>query len=195
MGLENDLIFNVFTEIRDERLSSLYKGFIESLPESLAHKPASSSGKYHNALENGENGLMIHSRLVVRFVDRFCEANGKKDRDELKFAAACHDVGKYGKDGTSEHTLSEHPLIGALMLEEFCKKKRMSSETKERIERILAMIRCHSGRWNRTKAGVEMPTPKTMDEHLLHYADMMASSSFLSATFDDHGLLDGENPF
>ena len=139
---------------------------------------------------------MIHQRACVRIVDRICEANDKKDMDELKIAAAIHDMGKYGKDGESSHTIWEHPLIGAEMWRDYCKDKRLNEATKAAVVRIARMIECHMGRFNKSKySDVVLPKPQTMDEHILHWADMISCSSWFSIEFDKTGLIEGENPF
>jgi len=198
MSLKGDALYNVRLEIKDAALREVFSGYLESLPEVLRTKPSSSSGKYHNPLENGPNGLMIHSRSVVRLVDVICEANNQDDRDELKFAAACHDLAKYGRDGNELHTRRDHPLLGAQMLQDYRSRLRLKKKTVESIERIKAMIRCHSGRWNTyTENGREkkMPKPKSMDERILHWCDMISSSEWFRIQIDpERDYIQGEIP-
>lgn len=198
MSLKGDALYNVHLEIKDEALREILRGYLETIPEVLRTKPSSSSGKFHNPQENGPNGLMLHSRSVVRLVDVICEANNKDDRDELKFAAACHDLGKYGRNGDEMHTRRDHPILGALMLEDYCSKLRLKKKTRESLERIKAMIRCHCGRWNSyisNGGGRKMPKPKTMDERILHWCDMISSSAWFRIQIDpERDYIEGEVP-
>jgi putative nucleotidyltransferase with HDIG domain len=187
---------NIIDEISDKKLRKLLEGYLLSLPDQLSELGASSSGKYHSTIENGPGGLFRHCRVVCGVIRTIAEAMGQS-LDSEKVAAIIHDLGKYGVDATQKHTIADHPIVGAQMFREYCSKKRLDDETKEKVVKICKMVECHSGRWNTNKyiPGLVMPTPVTMEQHILHWADMIASRFDFSASFDEHGTLKGELPF
>ncbi len=159
-----------------EAMSSIYNNSIRSwtmsfmshAPQAFWDKPASSTGKYHKEDENGVDGQVIHTLrvcVVAEHLVRMADLNDF-ERDILISAASLHDICKYGVDGNSDHTLSEHPRLVKSLWE----KNLLVLPKCEYDTQIIETILQHSGRWG----GLPLPTPTKLGK-LLHIADFIAS--------------------
>jgi len=78
-------------------------------------------------------------------------------------------------DGTSMHTCHEHPYLMAL-----------DAAAMNLPEEVVCLIESHMGQWTKSKrSSIELPMPANDAEWLLHYADYLASRTWLKLTFDD----------
>lgn len=189
---------NTGLEIHDRVWQNLLFEYLKALPDELSVKPASSSGKHHPPKDNEVGGLMWHTRTTVRIADTMIIAMSPdvEAYDHIKFAAIIHDLGKYGEDGKSEHTLFEHPLVGAKMFYEFVSKKRLNEEQKRFAMDVVRLVERHHGRFVSSKySKIVLPKAEKVDEMILHFADMCSARDFMDMRVDEHGLIPGEMPF
>ena len=167
-------------------------------------KPSSSTGKYHPDHDNGEQGLIRHTKAVVRFAQELMRGRPLYDNSgiaDLVYAACIlHDMDKYN-DEYPEYTNPVHPLS---MKEKVIKytdslDKRVLLSTKESLYKIANYIGSHHGRWNeirpyadgKTKIIGYLPYPADETAWLVHEADLIASRSFIHINFDDNNDIIG----
>lgn len=167
-------------------------------------RPSSSTGKYHPDHDNGEQGLIRHTKAVVRFAQELMRGRPLYDNPcitDLVYAACIlHDMDKYN-DEYPEHTNPVHPLS---MKEKVIKytdslDKRVLLSTKDSLYKIADYIGSHHGRWNeirsyadgKTKIIGYLPYPADETAWLVHEADLIASRSFIHINFDDNNDIIG----
>lgn len=167
-------------------------------------KPSSSTGKYHPDHDNGEQGLIRHTKAVVRFAQELMRGRPLYDNSSIAdlVYAACilHDMDKYN-DKYPEHTNPEHPLS---MKEKVIKytdslDKRVPLSIKNSLYKIADYIGSHHGRWNEVKSYIDgkakitgyLPSPADDTAWLVHEADLMASRSFIHINFDANNNIIG----
>jgi hypothetical protein len=134
-----------------------------NVPDYFWKNPSSSSGKYHPNDERGMFGLVLHTCRVTKITSELCiaaEITGI-DRDHMLFAAIIHDAYKYGEAPGGYHTVKNHCVIPGQELD-------IPSS-------VDALARTHDGHWVLPEEWADA------DEHqrLLHYADYIASRSFV----------------
>jgi HD superfamily phosphodiesterase len=150
---------------------------ISHAPQAFWDKASSSTGKYHKEDENGQYGQVIHTLRVIAVAEHLVRMADLNDleRDILISAASLHDICKYGVDGQSKHTLSEHPkLVKSLWERNLLVLPRCDYD-----HEIISAILQHSGRWS----GLPHP-PSTKLGRLLHIADFMASRHNIEIDLD-----------
>jgi HD superfamily phosphodiesterase len=189
----------ITAEISDDTRRKTLDGYLKSVPDKLMELSASSSGKFHPAHDNGPGGLLRHSRIVVRLASRLysslSETKGLQ-RDSLITAALIHDFGKYGKECELSHTVHDHPLIGAEMFRDYCKKLRLNDENKQWVSDVCRLVERHTGRWITNKySDIILPKPEKMDEWMLHFADYISATLHEDTLFDREGHLSSEIHF
>jgi len=137
-------------------------------PQAFWDRPSSSTGKYHKEDENGKEGQVIHTLRVITVAEQLVRMDDLSDieRDILISAASLHDICKYGVEGKSDHTLSEHPqLVMSLWEKNLLVLPKCGHDTQ-----VIDTILQHSGRWG----GLPFP-PSTKLGKLLHIADFISS--------------------
>ena len=144
--------------------------------------PASSSGKYHPFCSLGDGGLIRHTKFVVQNALELIRATPEieNESDEIITAAILHDLVKYpGGEGT--YTAADHPTLMAKLILDTCP----SSEIAKTISRLVG---AHQGKWNTDRKGnIINAKPEKQDEYVLHYADLLASRTYISPDFDENG--------
>ncbi|MHA1288445.1 MAG: hypothetical protein ACTSPB_13660 [Candidatus Thorarchaeota archaeon] len=140
----------------------IYTAILQNdIPDYFWVNPSSSSGKYHPSDERGKYGLVLHTCRVTKITHELCiAAEIGSGRNDLIVAAIFHDSFKYGVQG-GYHTQKDHCIVPGEQL-------RIN-------DRITELIRTHDGHW------VLPDEWANADEHqkLLHYADYIASRSFV----------------
>ena len=146
-------------------------------------KPASSTGKYHPAFNNGEGGLVRHTYGVCQwwnFYYRAYEGKLKKylKRDDIYdlgiIACIFHDAKKYGDSREkSQYTKKDHDVLSATWFKECwatyrCEHKTNISDTA--ITLIANAIDHHNGPWSTHGA------PRNIFEHLVFLSDYASSA-------------------
>ena len=181
----------------DIKVQTILRDYLKSLPDVLAEKPASSSGKHHNPKDNAIGGLVWHTRTISRVAATLIEAmGGGPQYDHIRIAAIIHDLGKYGRDGTSSHTVFEHPILGGEMFREFTSKKRLDTKTRGLFADVVRLVERHHGRYVSSKySKTVLPKAERVDELLLHFADMVSAAPYADFLVDEHDCIPGEIPF
>ncbi len=175
-----------------ENIKDFFKAAITLVPDYFFEVPASSSGKFHSALECGFGGLVYHTRAVAKVANYLVNLQQYKsklnevERDCVICAALLHDCIKHDWENKTGFSVHQHPMLAA----EFIKTDErldwiVSDEARELIGDAVAS---HSGEWttsNRSK--VVLPTPQTLVQELVHLSDYIASRG------DIHILFEGED--
>lgn len=173
--------------IKDGTVRRLTELCLDAAPEKFFTGPASSSGKYHPASSLGEGGLVRHSQLVARYVVNITApvAAGVTPlgRDCMIAAAVLHDSMKFGRDNQL-HTLKEHPLLAANLIDDVFYKSQEELEalwTRDNdslfedgpLQVLEGMVKTHMGEWWDF-------VPTTPLERLFHLCDYLASRKDLN---------------
>lgn len=132
--------------------------------------PASTSGYHHPACQRGR-GLWIHTLMVVTVVDRLADSYVEQgmideaDVDLATSAAILHDQRKNGDpENPSNKSVGNHDLRMA----------RVIREESDLDERVADAVAAHMGPW------YDGPAPSAPLDHLVHNADMVASTATIS---------------
>ena len=174
----NSCIFDPeLVQITDLALRNKVRELIEKADSRHETEPASSTGKYHPDFAQGEGGLVRHTKAVVFMVNELCRARADLDQNCLIAAALLHDMHKYKEAG--KYTCHEHPFLMA------CDASEAGLPAA-----IVFAIESHMGRWNTSnRSSVVLPVPSDDFQWLLHYADYLASRTWLKLTFDQDNNL------
>lgn len=175
---------NEIGDIQDANLKQLATDLIENADDYFFTVAASSSGKYHPPFDLGNGGLVRHTRFVVFLAESVAESFNmtQYDKDCLIVAALAHDIKKQG-DGSSSHTVWEHPIYAKDYVYEIHKKTK-SKVPKDVIEKIGNAIERHMGKWGHDdiyrKNNTPLPMPETEFEKALQVSDYIASRREIS---------------
>lgn len=187
---QKDFLKVFFESFENEDIKIFAQNVIAKLPAYWWKVNASSSGKYHPAysMPTSGGGLFIHSSAVFIFLNYALSLNMWKqqftdrERDLLRLSAMIHDGCKHGKNEEG-HTIFEHPIVVSEYLDEF---KSMKLIPDNEIDYIKEAISSHMGEWNTNKrSNVVLPTPQTLAQELIHFADYLASRKNIEVHFDD----------
>ncbi len=183
-----ELLSYEVAQIDDIDIQNFVKMTLDEVDPIHRIKPASSTGKYHPKFASGEGGLIRHIKVVVRNVIELIRATPavESEKDELIAAAILHDMWKYPEGRDHEFTAFDHPALGA----QWCNEHG--------FETIGRLIGAHQGIWttSRVMPGFVNEQPRKFDEWLLHWADLIASRTYLRCDFDELGdlVLENEKP-
>lgn len=154
--------------VREEtvRLSAEAPKYFWTVP---AARPSSD---YHHPLCRQQHGLWAHSLMLVapisRLSETYLEQNNMDaiEREYALSAAILHDQRKYGDpDDKTENAASDHDLQMAAVIE----------EESDLPQPVADAVSSHMGAW------YDGPAPSTPLQHLVHDADMLASTAVLDA--------------
>lgn len=175
-------------KIQDENIRRFATESLDSLPDYFWHVPASSTGKYHPNYALGDGGLIRHTKGAVKialelFNNHTVQDFTQQEKDIIICALLLHDGCKSGLNH-SKHTITEHPLVVAdyILNNENINKLI----TKDVLNQIVSLIRCHMGEWNtdyKTKKEV-LPKPKSKMEKFVHMCDYLASRKCIEINFE-----------
>lgn len=190
-----DLFATELAKITDMRLGALVSYLLDSLgDEDKWKKPASASGKYHPDHDNGEYGLLRHTKMVCRIMEDLLVARpdyyDNNTIDIAISAALLHDVMKYHDNSTNSDM--NHPHLAYKAICEFSTKREATS-SHEKLLAIADIIHSHHGQWNKMYEKIDgekkqigiMPYPKSELAWMLHYADYISSRKWIKADFDE----------
>ena len=179
-----------YMEIED--IKYFFKKAITLIPDYFFEVPASSSGKFHSALECGFGGLVYHTRSVAKVANYLVNLQQYKnkldevERDCVICAALLHDCLKHDWENKTGFSVHQHPVLAA----EFVKTdSRLDGIVSEEIRTIIGdAVASHSGEWTTSKRSkVILPSPQTLVQELVHLSDYIASRG------DIHILFEGED--
>ena len=139
-------------------------------PQYFWEVPASTSG-YHHPDCRGDKGLWTHTLMVSTVVERLGESfveQGRIDQLEMDYArSACilHDMRKNGDpENPSTSSVSDHDLQMASVI-----------KTETNLQHsVVSSVKSHMGPW------YDGPFPRDALQHLVHNADMIASTGTIS---------------
>jgi len=161
--------------IQNKDLRDKVRDILELVDPRHETEPASSTGKYHPDFAHGTGGLVRHTKAVVMIAYELCNTRPDINRDNVIAAAILHDMHKY-KD-TGIYTCHEHPYLMAL-------------DSQSLGREITGMIESHMGQWTKSnRSTIVLPMPENDEQWLLHYADYLASRTWLNLTFDENNNL------
>ena len=176
--MTNEVFENELQLISDFNLRQQVRNLLDKVDPRHATEPASSTGKYHPDFAHGSGGLIRHTKAVVMLANELCNTRPDIDRDNVIAAAILHDMHKY--DNISMHTCHEHPYLMAL-----------DAAALNLPQEVIGLIESHMGQWTKSKRSfIELPMPANDSEWLLHYADYLASRTWLKLTFDSFNNLE-----
>lgn len=166
-------------KIKDEKVRKLAIRAFSRVPEEFWKAGASSTGKYHPPMSQGEGGLWRHTRAVVFFVESITAIEqtpvDDRDKDLLVAAALLHDSCKYGLPW-GKYTHEKHPLLVFALLDFEEKDADLDVEDMAIWDEINFLISSHMGQWNKNRSQeVILPKPKSGLQKILHLADYLAS--------------------
>lgn len=177
--------------LNGEDFKEFVKMTIVLLPNYFFEVPASSSGKFHSALECGFGGLVYHSKAVAKISNYLVNLQQYKSKlsdvetDCIITAAILHDCLKHDWENKTGFSVHEHPIIAG----EFVKTdKRLNNLLSEEIRTIIGdAISSHSGEWTtRKRHKTILPSPQNLIQELVHLSDYIASRSDIHILFEEN---------
>ncbi len=175
-----------------ENIKDFFKKAISIVPDYFFEVPASSSGKFHSALECGFGGLVYHTRSVAKVANYLVNLHQYKsklnevEKDCVICAALLHDCLKHDWDNKTGFSVHQHPVLAA----EFVKTdERLGGIVSDEIRNMIGeAVASHSGEGTTSKRSkTVLPCPQTLVQELVHLSDYIASRG------DIHILFDGED--
>ena len=173
-----------------EDFKEFVKKAITLLPDYFFEVPASSSGKFHSALESGFGGLVYHTKAVAKVANYLVNLQQYKtklsdtERDCVITAGLLHDCLKHNWENKTGFSCHEHPVLAG----EFVK-------TDERLDGVLSAenrtvsgdaISSHSGEWTTNKRSkTVLPSPQNLLQELVHLSDYIASRGDIHILFEE----------
>ena len=165
--------------IKNENVKKLTSKVLIEAPQWFFTKPASSSGNFHPEYSRGEGGLMMHTKAVVYLLKEMFRSQmydiDEYHQDLLLLSAIAHDIKKFGKLEYEGHTIKDHPELAATYVENINNIYKILDV--DSIDYIKRCITSHMGIWGNIK-------PETIDEKLLHLADLLASRKEIDIKFE-----------
>ena len=166
--------------ILNEDLRAVTEQFlVKAVPEYFWEIPASSSGKYHPSFDQGEQGLIRHTKMVIEVALELLNLEEFHDdcrlyKDDIIVACLLHDTFKNGKDNFG-YTINCHADVAAAEWELFTIDKLPRCER----EYVYGCIKTHMGQWSYEQS------PNEPWEKLVHLADYIASRKFFDKFKED----------
>lgn len=191
------LFANEINRITDESLREFVYDYLQNYtPDYFWEIGASSSGKYHPALSQGEGGLVRHTKVACLFLEELFRMSyymymTDEQKDFCRVAMILHDTVKYGFTDFDKDQYKYHGQNAAIMV---------NNAWYEHFEEnapwlLLNAIKSHMGQWTEPKED----RPMTNLDRCVHMADYMASRSFIDVpcvTEEYNGFFnEGDLPF
>lgn len=176
--------------LEGEDFKEFVKKAITLLPDYFFEVPASSSGKFHSALESGFGGLVYHTKAVAKMANYLVNLQQYKlaldpmHRDCIITAALLHDCLKHNWENKTGFSVHEHPILAS----EFVKTdERLDDILDDTMREIVGnAIASHSGEWTTNKRSkTVLPSPQTLLEELVHLSDYIASRNDIHILFEE----------
>lgn len=158
--------------ITNEELRAKVKEILnKDVDQDFFIKSASSTSKYHPKFALGDQGLVRHTRALVKILTAFQTSRPDLNWDDIYAAAILHDCCKYTsgeKYTNTNHAMIAHNLI--LKISSTC-----SGMLKMKLQHIADLIKWHMGRFD-FDGNIELLKSNIReDAWILHYADMLCS--------------------
>ena len=144
---------------------------------------ASSSGKFHPAMSQGEGGLVRHTKAVAWFCEELLRMSQwayltDERKDYARVACLLHDTAKYGKSEYDKEQYSHHGENASELVEQAWNEyfdKWENPDVRCPYE-LTQAIKSHMGQWTHDKAN----RPFTPVDRLVHLSDYVASRAFIN---------------
>lgn len=167
--------------IKNNEIRDFVYHCLEQAPVYFWTNPSSSGGKYHNATNNGDGGLVRHSRATAMFGADFARMYSMSQADTDAVVAACilHDLCKYGLPG-GKYTTPDHCYTSAKYVNGLAQQYEKAIPM---LKEILGGIAWHNGQWTKRLNGQTVknfPTEYSKIEEIVHMADYASSRSYVS---------------
>jgi len=164
--IEDDNIKNFVIKVLD---NDIYEGnFINS---------ASSTGKYHPDFSNDKNGLVNHTKAMVKVAMVLLRARPDLNQDIVIASCILHDMMKYSVD--YNHTHTDHAELMYNHLMRFYTNDILFDNISSQIKMIATIIKYHMGYFSSDDISEYMTSIKNTGFEdfilLVHYADMIVS--------------------
>lgn len=176
--------------LNGEDFKEFVKKAITLLPNYFFEVPASSSGKFHSALESGFGGLVYHTKAVAKVanylvnLEQYKSKLNETERDCIIVAGLLHDCLKHNWENKTGFSVHEHPVLAG----EFVKTdERLNGILNEDIRNIIGdAISSHSGEWTTNKRSkTVLPSPQNLLQELVHLSDYIASRGDIHILFEE----------
>lgn len=162
---------NEIEKIKDKNLQRVVKTYLEEyVPEYFWTEGASSSGRFHPPLSQGEGGLVRHTKAVCYFAEEllrvapYCEMT-EEEQDFVRVACIVHDTCKYGTSEYNKKEYKAHPTNAADWFADCWQNTLLDNVIPEILWYGIAS---HMGQWGECK-------PLSSAEMCVHLADYIAS--------------------
>lgn len=177
--IDKNFIFEEeLNRIKNDDIRTIVRNYLEmDVPKYFWEVSASSTGKYHPSFDQGLEGLVRHTTMVVAVALEMSRLHSFSENDTDIILAACiiHDTFKNGYID-NERTVFSHPDIAAA---EFYKSAsvyldthdEVSDAAKFAIPKICQAVASHMGQWGRVK-------PMTIIDEFVAECDFIASRKF-----------------
>lgn len=174
--------------IQDSGNRQTVKAFLDTVvPDYFWSIPASSTGKYHPALSQGEGGLVRHTKAAVRVAEELSRMNDfvYVDMDIVYAAIIIHDTFKLGEEESkSRYTIKHHGEVAADKWHSFAVNSR-NIDT-DFVYGVSECVLWHMGQWSGNKiidTYGEVNADFENESQMVRFADYMASRKFISMEF------------
>ena len=176
--------------LNGEDFKEFMRKAITLLPDYFFEVPASSSGKFHSALESGFGGLVYHTKAVAKVgnylvnLQQYQTKLSDTERDCVITAGLLHDCLKHNWENKTGFSVHEHPVLAG----EFVKTdERLDGILSEEIRAMIGdAISSHSGEWTTNKRSkTVLPSPQNLLQELVHLSDYIASRSDIHILFEE----------
>ncbi len=174
-------LYDVVETIHDNKKLAFTLRALAKAPEYFWTIPASSTGKYHPKISQGEGGLLRHTIAAVKIALELFRAYPdltKNQQDNIIIALILHDTIKKGWP-EEKYTVSGHellprayykdlePLIGSVIYNE-----------------IMDLISTHMGIWDKNQTPPEPePEHRISPAEIVHLADYLSSRKIFEHLF------------
>ncbi len=187
----------ILKTIENDDMREFAEMCLDTVPQYFYTVPASSSGKYHPTYALGDGGLVRHTLALLRFMNYIFSLDcikGKynsRDRDMMRIAGMMHDTRKSGTQEDYEknkYTKFDHPNLAANAVYHVYidHQDQLKIEPGE-VNIICSAIASHMGQFNTDKRnpGIELATPSSDEEIIVHICDYLASRKDIDVKFGD----------
>lgn len=134
-------------------------------------KGASSTSKYHPKFAQGNQGLVRHTRAMVKILTVFENARPDLNWDDIYSAAILHDCCKYTNG--EKYTNMDHADMAYKLILKIANKCDIILRLK--LQHIADLVRWHMGRFDFENNIELLKSQVKEDAWILHYADMLCS--------------------
>jgi len=183
---KHEVFNNELNFIKNSVIKEDIKTLLDLLPDYFYEVPASSGGKYHPKLAEGNGGLVRHTKAAARIANDilsnplFASKYTSEEIDIVIGALIVHDGLKCGLV-KEQYTRFDHPILMGDFIVNNKGKLKMSDSA---MTMLVSCIKSHMGVWNTNDySKVVLPIPATNIERLVHLCDYLSSRKTMDFEF------------